>query len=342
MASGVYQQCIVVLLRQQVAIETIESLLDEHQIMGRSSRSGNDDVRGEALRIAVRRTDRPSDIDSKATTVAAEAQEPTDSSWFIEIDLVDHPWPDAMGDPIEDRSLFVAWSDGLYGPHTLPGALQRAQEQSWRWLEAANKTASHCAMIRFRFGNEREVNGKVADGSPVSCADDSATTLESDPLFQLDALTRLARRFLELPASICLFNPAGEVLLDREGLQQVYAFSDARGLPPLDAWCNLRVVPLQEDHCLMDTIGHAQFQLSDLEASFAPSSYSCEEVDRFLRDITVYLLQADEPMGSGDWISGPRGSHWNVEAIDESLFRPTRRVLRLIPLPQSSATPESA
>jgi hypothetical protein len=54
----------------------------------------------------------------------------------VTIDVVNHPWPDAMGDPKADPMTFGAWGMGHFGPFAYPGGLQRAMEQSWGW-EAA-------------------------------------------------------------------------------------------------------------------------------------------------------------------------------------------------------------
>src|SRR5262245_55321548 len=53
------------------------------------------------------------------------AYEPEDNG-YAAIDIVDHTWPDSMGDPKTDSMTFGAWSTGQFGPYAFPGGLERA------------------------------------------------------------------------------------------------------------------------------------------------------------------------------------------------------------------------
>jgi hypothetical protein len=52
---------------------------------------------------------------------------------YVAVDVVNQPWPDAMGDPKTDAVTFGAWTFGHFGPFTYPGGLARAQQHAFAW-----------------------------------------------------------------------------------------------------------------------------------------------------------------------------------------------------------------
>src|SRR6185369_4273960 len=107
---------------------------------------------------------------------------------YVAIDVVNQAWPDHMGDPKSDVTLFAAWSMGQFGPFTFPGGLQRAQQQSWGWRDSAEAVSSHRGFIRLRtsyvFGADKD--------SPI-------LPTPYDPIAELHFLDRLSLSLLPEP-----------------------------------------------------------------------------------------------------------------------------------------------
>ena len=162
----------------------------------------------------------------------------------ILVDVVDHVWPDDMGDPEETPMLFGAWSAGHFGPFASPGGLARAGEQSWSWPDGKDVPEKHKAFLRIR---SSYVLGS-GDDAPVAPED-------YDPKDELLFVTKVARALLELDAALAYFNPNGEVLMGREVLDGALAYAQKSGFPPLDAWANIRLFGIDPQWKLMDTVG---------------------------------------------------------------------------------------
>ncbi|MFO0863212.1 MAG: DUF4261 domain-containing protein [Gemmataceae bacterium] len=243
-----------------------------------------------------------------------------EANGMVIIDVVNHPWPDGMGDPQADPTLFGAWAMGNFGPFAFPGGLQHASQHAWAWEEGREVAGKHQAFVRMRL-------------SYVFGADDAAPALPLDykPLDELQFLTDLLVPILNLPEALCYFNPNGEVLRDRNFVEGVLEFSRERGLPPLDLWSNIRFFRLEDNWLMMDTVGNAQLDLPDLEACFVASTYDLEEIDVFLRATTSYLLEEGDIIESEDTIKGPGRKTWVAHRCEDSYSTPPRRVIRLIP-----------
>jgi hypothetical protein len=239
---------------------------------------------------------------------------------MVAIDVVDRLWPDGMGDPQADPTLFGAWAMGNFGPFAFPGGLQRGTQHAWAWEEGRNVAGKHQAFIRMRlsyvFGAE--------DNAPIQPAD-------CKPLDELHFLTDLLLPLLNLPEALCYFNPNGEVLRDRNFVEGVLEFSREHGLPPLDLWSNIRFFRLEENWLMMDTVGNAQLDLPDLEACFVASTYDLEEIDVFLRATTSYLLEEGDVIETEDTIKGPGRKTWVAHRFEDSFSTPPRQTIRLIP-----------
>ncbi len=105
-----------------------------------------------------------------------------------------------LGDPQESPQLFSAWTMGAFGPHTHPGALERAK--TYGCSDADVQAASgHSSFARVRisyvFGAEND--------APIRPSD-------HDSRAELDWLFHLCRVLLEVPGAVLYFNPNGEVL----------------------------------------------------------------------------------------------------------------------------------
>ncbi len=254
------------------------------------------------------------------------------------VDLVDHPWPDTMGDPVKEQMLFAAWGTGQFGPYTQPGSLKRATEQCWAWpagkgvMEAQNSFAR--ARISYSLGG-------VAEG-------ESLIPENYDPVAELTFLTGLTARLMNLPQTLCYFNPNGEVLRGRAEFKDTLKHAEVDCEPPLELWANVRLYTLTDGWLMMDTVGHSQFNtpgapaFPDLEAIFSKGSCDPREVDAFFRNLALYLLQhGPTTITDGDSIDGP-GGNWNVLARKNGMMMPPRNTLRLCPVGQTIPEPYGA
>ncbi|MEL6109177.1 MAG: DUF4261 domain-containing protein, partial [Planctomycetota bacterium] len=61
------------------------------------------------------------------------------------------------------------------------------------------------------------------------------------------------------------------------------------------------------------------------------SRYEPAEVERFLRNATLYLLNQEAEFEEGDSADGPGDIHWNAIECEESLSDPPRETIRWIP-----------
>jgi hypothetical protein len=238
------------------------------------------------------------------------------------VDLVQHPWPDAMGDPKSDAMTFAAWSMGHFGPFAYPGGLQRAGQHSWSWEAGRTVADGHKAFIRVRIG--------YAFGAPE---DARVIPEDYDPLEELEFLNRIILALFELPGVLCYFNPNGEVLRDERSFRQACEFGREHDLMPLNAWSNVRFFNLSEEFGFMDTVGNGQLDIRDIEAIFPMARYEPGNIDNYLRNVTLYLHGLDREMKSGETIDGPgeTGLSWCLELVEDGLVAPPRSVLRLFP-----------
>jgi hypothetical protein len=89
----------------------------------------------------------------------------------------------------------------------------------------------------------------------------------------------------------------------------------------------------------MDTVGNTQFDdlqprgaFPDLEACIPPDDrYDLQDIDGFLRDITLFLLTRNIPIRDGDTVPGPGGALWTAHERRNGLVTPPRRTLRFFP-----------
>lgn len=247
---------------------------------------------------------------------------------YVAVDVVNQPWPDSMGDPESDSTIFAAWSMGHFGPFAFPGSLARAQEHAWAWPPAQTISKGHEGFIRLRmsyiFGARKDL--------PVMPA-------EYDPIAEMMFLSQVALALLKAPGVKCYFNPNGEVLRDDASFREVWEPCTEQQNLPLSLWANIRFFNLSETLGFMETVGNAQFEIRDVEAVFPFADYDPDDVDYYLRNVTHYLLGLEREMKSGEAIDGPGESNlsWTMEVLDQGMMDPPRRVLRLYPKSSAKA-----
>lgn len=233
------------------------------------------------------------------------------------VDIVEHRWVDAMGDPKSDPELFAAWTLGNFGPGTYPGALERATQQAWGCPTAEQLAEQHTGFLRLR---------TLYRGGP----EDPILPEDYNPVEELTFVTEQAARLATLDSVTAYFNPNGEVLREPKDLEESLKYNRQNNLPHLDLWTNVRMFDVPEDWTLMDVVGLEQLMLPDLEAIFS-QGYDPNQVERFLRSLSQYLLANGEVFGDGDVTAGPGGIEWQVSPMEEGLAPPPRRVLGWLP-----------
>ncbi len=235
------------------------------------------------------------------------------------IDIVDQPWPDAMGDPKTDPELFAAWGMGYFGPFAYPGDLQRAVQFCHRCPSLRATAPAHTGFIRLRT-------------SYALGAGKDAPLLPEKYNFKPEMLLlgELLDRLLTLPEAICYFNPNGETLFTRQAARDRAEHFLSKKLLPIELWCNVRHFnPGVPGWSLMDIVGLGQIELPDSEA-YAPGHYSLNDIAAFLVNTSLYMTTKGPILREGSIISGP-GGKWRVRAAGEAKAVPPRRVLRWFP-----------
>lgn len=328
MAKGLFTQGMCVLLRECVTAERLRDVLGEFEYLGCHE----------------------SVADSDASTTLVYRFADRDDGHLL-VTLSDAPWPDDLGDPESSPERFIAWSLGQFGPYAFPGCLRRAGQQSWGWQEGHEAITNHRCHLRFLisyvFGqdeveveiDEASPHGELTfDGDPASSdEEDEAIELTSDvpllpedydPKAELMFVTKAVEAALQMPEAICYFNPAGEVLRDRDGLRRGLNHSWKHELPPIEMWTNVRLFAAEEGWSLMDTVGNSQFDVPDLEAVFVADRYEAVDVEMFLRSASLYMLTSDEDVEDGDTADGPGGLQWRAMVCSDGLSDPPRETVR--------------
>jgi len=298
MAKGFFTQGVVVLLRRGVAIDDVQSLLSGFHVVKKTVDSEDWVFGGPSLLVEYR----------------------PEANGYASVDVVSRKWPDHMGDPKEDSKLFAAWTMGHFGPYTYPDALKRATGQSWAWNGAAAGVDSHEAFLRIRlsyvFGSDKD--------TPMASED-------CDALSELGFINDLVSALLKHPEAICYFNPNGEVLLDAPLLKQTLSFHQEHELPPFLLWSNVRIFKLDENWALMDSIGNWQLDIPDQEVGFPTDQFASKEVDNFIRNVSLYVLQKGPIIKDGNTMDGPGDTRWQAKQLSNGLCNPPRTVIRWLP-----------
>jgi hypothetical protein len=298
---GFFTQGVAMLLTKAPKIEAVERVLAKYGIAKRISGSDDWAFSGPSLVIPYR----------------------PEVHGYAVVDLVPHPWPDGMGNPTTEVTLFGAWASGHFGPGAYPGNLLRASQQAWSWKEAAQVAARHTAFLRVKtsyiFGGQSD-----APIMPKSY----------EPLPELEFVTKICLTLFQLREALCYFNPNGELLLPKATLEKRLKQSQSAGPPPLDLWANVRMFKLHPSPAwsLMDTVGMIQLDVVDHEACFRTQKYDPEKVAVFLRNISLYTLGENPVFENGNTADGPGGIRWQCHAYENGLVDPPRSVLRWLPM----------
>lgn len=315
MAKGLFTQGMCVLLRSPVSLDELREKLAAFEMVGVQESAMN----GAAPETLVMDF-RPEVAGHLLVTPSTEK------------------WPDQMGDPESSPDVFVAWSLGQFGPLAFPGCLQRAGEQSWGWEPGETVADEHTAHVRllisYVLGADDSEDRTTESDDVVLIPDDY------DPMEEMNFLTKAVSAVLELPQAICYFNPGGEVLRDQNSLRQGLNYAWNYELPPLDMWTNVRLFRAEDSWALMDTVGMGQLDMPDMEAVYDTERYEPADVERFLRNASLYLLGTDEVFEDGDAADGPGDVSWNAIECEESLSDPPRETIRWFP-DDGSDPPES-
>ena len=295
---GLFPQGIAILARGPIPLAELKPLLPAHPFLKEVPASGDWTLAGETAVIAYR----------------------PEINGYISLDTVPQPWPDHMGSPKEEPTLFTAWGMGQFGPHTFPGNLQRATEQAWHWPEARDQVPAHRAFLRLRLSY-------VFGAGP-----DARVWPEGrDPRHELEFLLALAEGLLKHPAAICGFNPGGEVVIPAPKLRESLAYHAQHGIPPFNLWSNVRLFNLNPEWIVMDTVGNGQLDMPDHEAAFPKDRFNPGEVSGFLRNASLYIFKNGEVVKNNDTMNGPGGVDWQAVRFEEPLSAPPRRVYCWIP-----------
>ena len=307
MPKGMFTQGVCVLLERPVSLDEVEPALSGYDVRGRRDGSGEWAFGGPSLIVAYQ----------------------PETNGLVCVDIVDRPWPDHMGDAKTESITFGAWAMGHFGPFAYPRGLERSAQQCWGWEPGRSIAERHNAFLRIR---SSYVFGAL-DDTPVMPSD-------YDPLPELEFVTRLASSLLDVPGALCYFNPNGEMLLDQDSLRETLNYAWSNGLPPLDAWSNVRMFNVNEEWSLMDTVGNGQLDIPDTEACFHSESFDFNEVANFLRNVSLYVLRHGEVFSDGDTMDGPGGVHWEGRLFEAGISDPPRRVLRWLPNDDRQVPPE--
>jgi len=302
---GFFTQGASVLFSAPITLDELEPLLADFEIVRRMDPQPDPDIGGPSLLVAFR----------------------PEVRGYLAVDLQDRVWPDHMGDPKTEPTLFGAWSTGHFGPLAFPGNLRRAVENSWGWREAGDVVARHHAFVRLKLSY-----------SYGAAKDDLVIPEDCDPVAELHFVTRVCRAILRHPSALATFNPNGETLKSAEAVETSLASHAERDLPPLDLWSNVRL-KRGGGWLLMDTVGMGQLDRQDLEACFPEDSFQPRDVDAFLRNVSLYLLENGEVIKDLNTIDGP-GGVWRAHEVEEGLCAPPRRLLRFFP--EDGSTPPEA
>jgi hypothetical protein len=239
---------------------------------------------------------------------------------FCTVDVVSHPWPDAMGSPEAEAEIFMAWGIGAFGPYAYPSGLERACQQSWAWKAAGEVVSQHRAFVRARISYAFSAPDDAC-GVPRDCV----------PVDELQYLDAVVAELSAVEGALCFYNPNADLVVSPEMHASALLAARADDLLPLELWTNVRLFRIEDQagRTLMDTTGMAQLDLPDQEM-VVPEAVSCDEVASFLRGTCQYLVGRGDVIADGHTADGPGGVLRAVHR-EESVVAPPRPVTRWEP-----------
>ncbi|MEI8258244.1 MAG: hypothetical protein WCJ30_21405, partial [Deltaproteobacteria bacterium] len=199
------------------------------------------------------------------------------------------------------------------------GALERACLHALEFPAAPDAVARHGAFVRLRTGY-------------VASADHEARMIPEgwQPLLEIDTMLQLARRVLDLPGAIALFDPNCEVILPRDEVDGALAHAKRAGIPPLELVTHVRLFNVAgKNLSLMDSLGLARFRLLDAELLLG-KGLEPNEGAAFLRNLTLQHARRGAMIADGHSVDGPGGSY-RAQRVDRSIAAPPRPVVRFSP-----------
>jgi len=303
---GFFTQGVAVLLKQKVTLGDIEPLLKPFKI--------------------VKRKDDFEKWEFSGPSFVVEYQ--PEVNGFVSIDIVDQVWPDKMGDPKNEITLFGAWSMGHFGPFAFPGALERAKEHCL-WKQGPETVAQHQCFIRIRVSY---VFG-VPENAPLMPKD-------YNPLNELNFITRVVMALLQHAAALCYFNPNGELLAERAYMEKVIEHYVKASLPPVDLWANRRMFKFNDGWMMMDTVGMRQLDLDDLETCFRNDHFKPGDIGLFLGNTSLYMAGNGAVIKNGETIDGPGKVLFQAKQFEKGMATPPRGTLRFRPQDRTTPPPE--
>jgi hypothetical protein len=308
-----YTQGLIILLRESVTLDAIEDLLNGFNVAARGEGSKSWIIAGPSLAIPYR----------------------PEANGYVSIDIVNHPWPDRMGDPKTEPELFGAWNWGHFGPGAWPGGLERACQHSWGWPDGRSLPLQHQAFIRIRssyaFGTPNVWRDAAGDYDAMFAA---TRPEDYDPVRELNFVSRIAAALIQLPETLCYFNPNGECVRDPAQFAQCVNDCISDGEMPLYVWSNIRFFHLQQPAPvwnLMDTVGMSQLDAFDHEAFFQSTAYKAGDIDAFLRGMSAYVVLNRSIIKDGDTVDGPGNVKWQGFHVTEAYATPSRPAIRWFP-----------
>jgi hypothetical protein len=297
MAKGLFTQTMAVLLQAPVNIKELIPLLEGFEIDGPHPAGSAWQISGPSLVLDY---------------------EPT-LNGVIQIDAVDHRWPDSMGGLNEDPALFAAWGTGHFGPFCFPGSLERACVHNYTWREGSPLAARHQAFLRVRLSYDLEARPEEAR-VPKSVR----------PSEECEFMLAVVEALLEHPKALCYFNPNGETLAPLAALSEICDHYRKAGLPAINLLANRRMMKFQNSEwMMMDTVGMGQLDKPDLEVCFR-DNHDPNEIAVFLVN-TAMATARGTVYKDGHTVTGPKGVLFEVRRFSEPGMVPPREVLRMRP-----------
>jgi hypothetical protein len=234
----------------------------------------------------------------------------------VVIDVVHESWDDAQGDPEKDAMRYLAWTLGALGGYCHPGGFGRAirpgggRRRDWGHIQ------EHAGYVRVRLlmpvGDERADAGRDV----------------RDLHGELEFMSWLVVTLLDLPGTMTYFNPAAEILMDREAMARHLERVNSRDRHPMPLWVNRREIELGSGWRLVDTLGNGQLGLPDLGAFFKGERSATMLLD-FINEMSHHMYASGQRLGDDDTVSDTLGHVWRVSKHEASLGAPARPVVTL-------------